>query len=58
MCLFDGANSEEAKIGTRWELEQASIRISIQLSALLKQKLEIRFISPVALFLSYVEVFC
>lgn len=44
MCLFHGANSEEARIGTRWELEQASIRISIQLLALLKQELEIRFI--------------
>lgn len=58
MCLFDGANLEEAKIGTRWELEQASIRMSIQLSALLKQKLEISFISGVTLFPNYVEVFC
>jgi hypothetical protein len=57
VCLFDGANSERARIGTRWELEQASIRISIQLSALLKQELTIRFISRVALFLSYMEAF-
>ena len=50
MCLFHGANSEEARIGTRWELEQASIRISIQLSALFKRKVEVRFISRVGLF--------
>lgn len=50
MCLFHGANSEGAKIGTRWKLEQASIRTSIQLSALFKRKLEFRFISRDAVF--------